>query len=621
LIQRPILSRCLTLLIIFSVFFTPLLFFIHAHDQFELPKLTFLMVLLLPGVLLSFNNKAFFAPTPLTLSLYLLAFTQILASFPTTSLSWRTSLLGDYENFSGLATLFTYLVLFELFSLHLTREKIEKIFNFNSIAAIFSSLYAVGQHYGFDFIQWNEESVNPSREFAALGNPNFLSAYLAMSIPLFLSQSLKTRTEAVPSYRPPALFSCFLAPLGLFCLILGTSQGFSLFHLAPSAFANFIFRLIGLFLLCAASIPLVLYRHWITTLCGLAILGLGLFSTGSRGGFLGALLGVGVWIWLALRKKEFSTSMREKFASIPRIFSAAALLLTVALLLFVGHGFLSRLGDSVLHMGRSLATSRLHIWRPALRIVEANPLLGVGLDNFKIAFPYYSGIEFNEIDGMFMSSRMAHNELLQMASTTGLLGLGAYLGVLAAFGMLWWKTYRSSTASVQLILIAVLACAVAYHVQNFFSFGVASINVIWVLLLAIVQNLYRAGPGPYVQPPSGWKFYAASKKAALVVFSVFLLFFPISRLGADIAFGQSNAASEILKNPDPRLSNADFISYSNYEISHLRKAVGLSPLEVKYQLYLGLAYDQRLSKIHRNEPGQRLLLQQRRPGGQCLGRF
>ncbi|HTC22222.1 MAG TPA: hypothetical protein VK859_15295, partial [bacterium] len=61
----------------------------------------------------------------------------------------------------------------------------------------------------------------------------------------------------------------------------------------------------------------------------------------------------------------------------------------------------------------------------------------------------------------------------------------------------------------------------------------------------------------------------------------------------DIAFGQSNAASEILKNPDPQMSNSEFVSYSDYEIEHLRKAVGLSPLEVKYELYLGLAYEQR----------------------------
>ena len=36
------------LLVVFAAFFTPLLFFIDSHDQFELPKLTFLALLALP---------------------------------------------------------------------------------------------------------------------------------------------------------------------------------------------------------------------------------------------------------------------------------------------------------------------------------------------------------------------------------------------------------------------------------------------------------------------------------------------------------------------------------------------------------------------------------------------
>lgn len=526
MIKQRIISRFLNIFMIFSVFFTPLVFFTRGHDQFELPKLTFLMVLLLPGALLALKNKGFSSPTPLTLSLCFLAFTQILASLPQTSLSWSTSLLGDYENFSGLVTLFTYLVVFQTLSLYLTEDRIERIFYFISLAAIFSSLYAVGQHFRFDFIQWNPETMNSAREFAALGNPNFLSAYLAMSIPIFLSQSLKISAPNASSTRSPGPLFWFLAFLGFSFLLFGTDQGFLLFHLKPSALSNSIFRIIGLVLFSIACVRLILWRHWLTTISGLAILGLGLFCTASRGGFLGALFGLGIWFWLTLRKNYFLNSIRRYFSEIPRIFLFLLTILTLTLLIFIGHGFLNRLFDSVIHMGQSLATSRLHIWRPAWWIVEANPLLGVGLDNFKIAFPYYSGIEFNEIDGMFTSSRMAHNELLQMASTTGLLGLGAYLSVLVAFGTLWWKTYRVSNPSVQWFLIAVLSSAVAFHVQNFFSFGVTSINLVWFLLLAIVQNQYRKTLNPSISEGSGLYFYSMGKKIGLVLFIILGFFFP-----------------------------------------------------------------------------------------------
>jgi tetratricopeptide (TPR) repeat protein len=592
LFRSRILSKFSDLLLVFPVFFTPLLFFIPSHDQFELPKLTFLMVLAVPGIALALKKRES-PPTPLTLALFLLLGFQIFSSLPQVSLSWRTSLLGDYENFAGLATLFTFLALFLVFRLNLEKLKIEKLFYFNSLTALLSSLYAIGQHFQFDFIQWNAESVNPSREFAALGNPNFLSAYLAMSLPLFLSVSLKPSEKNVLPARWPGFLSWFLAFLGFFALILGTNRGLEIFHFQPSLFLNLFYGITGLILFSTGCVRLILFRHWTTTLIGLIVLGLGLLSTGSRGGFLGALAGLGLWFFLAFGKSEFLGALRLKDSGRFRFYLGLGLVLGMVLLFFIGHGFLVRLADSVIHPGRSLATSRLHIWRPALSMAKANPVWGVGLDNFKIAFPYYSGIEFNQIDGMFMSSRMAHNELLQMASTTGFLGLGAYLVVLTAFGVMWWRTYRSSPPPVQWLLAAVAASALAYHIQNLFSFGVASINLVWFLLLAFVQMQYRATWAPPNPPPAGWMLYTIPKKAFLAFFLLLALIFPLSRLGADIAFGESSAFSQVLKSRNPEISTSALFYYSDGEIGALRRAVQLCPLEVKYRLYLGLAYEQR----------------------------
>src|SRR5581483_6735983 len=75
----------------------------------------------------------------------------------------------------------------------------------------------------------------------------------------------------------------------------------------------------------------------------------------------------------------------------------------------------------------------------------------------------------------------------------------------------------------------------------------------------------------------------------------FGLYFPLSRLGADIAFGQGNAVSQMLKTPNARWTSADLKEYSDYEIEELQRAVSLCPLEVKYTLNLGLACEQRAS--------------------------
>src|SRR5579883_324273 len=147
--QRRVLYKFFDFLIFFAVFFTPLLFFILSHDQFELPKLTFLALLTLPALLWELKEAEFLPPTPLSAALLILLSVETAASLPATSLSWRTSILGDYENFAGLATFILYLLWFRIFSRHLNQEKMERLFLFNSLAAFLSSLYAIGQHFGF----------------------------------------------------------------------------------------------------------------------------------------------------------------------------------------------------------------------------------------------------------------------------------------------------------------------------------------------------------------------------------------------------------------------------------------------------------------------------------------
>jgi tetratricopeptide (TPR) repeat protein len=234
----------------------------------------------------------------------------------------------------------------------------------------------------------------------------------------------------------------------------------------------------------------------------------------------------------------------------------------------------------------------LHIWRPALEIIKANPIFGVGLDTFKIAFPFYSGIEFNQIDGLFMSSRMAHNELLQIAATSGLVGLAAYLAFLISFALCWWKTYQTTGAHGRWVLIALLSCAVAYQVQNLFSFGVAAINFIWFFLLAAVVT-YNKSPQTTetLDKHSILSFYF--HKLITCVLLLLILFFPIRRLAADIAYGRSDIYSAAVKNRDSQTTAESLTYYSDAEIHYLNRALDIFPWDVKYNLYTGQAYEQR----------------------------
>lgn len=591
LLHPRVIAKLLDLSLVFAVFFTPLLFFIESRDQFELPKLTFLALLTVPFLLAASREDSKGRWTPLSLSLLALFAAQILSSLPSTSLSWRTSLLGDYENFAGLSTLAVYLAWFWAAGPRLTGERMEKLFYFICLAAFLSSLYAVGQHYGFDFIQWNPESVNSTREFASLGNPNFLSAFLAMTLPLFLCVSLRPLIDPGAKAAWPGISFWVLGLIGLGLTLLGTAKGLSLLGLPLSTPFAFFCRTAGLALFSITCVRLSQFRSWPVLIVGSAALFFGLFSTASRGGFLAAMIGVGLWAVLALRRTQWGEALRQRYSQVPRSYLYSSLFSLSVLLVLFGHSFLHRLFDSLLHAGTSLSVSRLHIWGPALGIVKANPWLGIGLDTFKIAFPFYSGIEFNLIDGMFMSSRMAHNELLQVASTTGLVGLAAYLAVLFSFGWMGWKAFQRAGPSGRWLLAALMASAAAYHVQNFFSFGVASINLVWFLFLAFLQGEY--GEKFPSSRPEGPGSLPGARTAVFLLLAGLAFFFPLRRLGADIAYSRGGAISEFLKKPGPETTPEALKFYSDFAIRNLTKAADLMPLEVKYRLYLGLAFEQR----------------------------
>lgn len=73
---------------------------------------------------------------------------------------------------------------------------------------------------------------------------------------------------------------------------------------------------------------------------------------------------------------------------------------------------------------------RLRLWESALQIFRQDPWLGSGPDTFQSALGRAMTDGYLRTHGRNVSQNNAHNDLLQVLTTTGLAGLLAYLGVL-----------------------------------------------------------------------------------------------------------------------------------------------------------------------------------------------
>ncbi len=116
----------------------------------------------------------------------------------------------------------------------------------------------------------------------------------------------------------------------------------------------------------------------------------------------------------------------------------------------------------------ALRLPRRTLWRAAAQIALANPLTGVGPDNFRLVYGDYLGLE------TWDWRVHANNMYLEVLSGTGVFGLVALVWLIAAAGRHLWARWRSSTADAgapwACLLMAWLGIAGHGLVDSFLTF-------------------------------------------------------------------------------------------------------------------------------------------------------
>jgi len=157
---------------------------------------------------------------------------------------------------------------------------------------------------------------------------------------------------------------------------------------------------------------------------------------------------------------------------------------------------------------------RLLIWTSAWQMGLENPLLGKGWGQFELFYPFYQGrlmSNFPAMRGLRTHANNAHNEILEQWSQAGLLGLGAYLWFLTVlfYGFLRFNRAASPEARYGAVpLAAGLAGALCDNLLNVsIHFAVPGLAFWW---LAGALALRTAGTGAY----PAWKRPRAAAAAA-----------------------------------------------------------------------------------------------------------
>lgn len=486
-------------------FLVPLILTPYNYELFEYNKMmttyvltTFIMTAWVIKMILKKEIKI--ARTPLDLPLLLFLFSQIISTF--FSIDPHVSLFGYYSRFNGgLFSTISYILLYCAFVTNFPKEKIKTLLKTALLSGFLVSIYGILEHFGIDKDIWVQDVQN--RVFSTLGQPNWLAAYIAVLIPITIGLYLKSKIPASPAGRQNPNYK-------------SSPNAQSSKH---NGFFSY-FRILDLGFWILASL------FYVT-----------LLYTKSRSGFLA------VWISLIIFSvlNNFLRDTQKSASNILNTFAAAIQqsismrLIGIFILTFLLISFLTgspypqlnrftwqelsksnrQTTNSELQIPQSYGSSvidagitesgviRRIVWKGALDIFRSFPLFGTGVETFAFSYYRFRPVAHNMTSEWDFLYNKAHNEFLNFAANTGMIGLGSYLFIIITF-LIWFIKISKSEflisnqipdpksqlvqleiGSLRSLLIALVAGWLSILVTNFFGFSVVIVALFFFLIPAI----------------------------------------------------------------------------------------------------------------------------------------
>lgn len=252
------------------------------------------------------------------------------------------------------------------------------------------------------------------RVYSTFGNPIFFAAHIVMFLPLVFALFFTARNF----FLRTALLAAFIS--GLYALYLTQTR---------AAFLGFAASMLFFYAACETQ------RGWI----------------------------MAKYAWK--RKFLFAVLL-------------AALVLSGFALYRTNPGFNAKIKAAAATVKNIATRQQAHplIWRDTLRMWLSKPVFGVGPGTFHINFPKFASKELLEV--WPQKTRIindAHNEYVQILAETGIVGLGVFLWIIAAFFMCALRALRAppgggeQKTTLPLAVTGLVSSCAAILVQNFFS--------------------------------------------------------------------------------------------------------------------------------------------------------
>jgi len=429
-------------------------------------------------------------------------------------------------SFAGRNLLFLFLNCIAVFyiTVYLLHDErnLKRLLYIAFVVGTVASLYAVLQYGGIEPIWPRKIEPFGTRSVSTLGNPNFLASFLILLLPVIAVLALLEKSLV------KKLFFAGLFGVNLLGLLVTRTR---------SAWLGFFVALIfiTLFLISHQVSLISRNRKWLI--------------------FVAILLFLGMFYPVSVGRQGEKRVMVAKLA-IEKV-------------------------KSVADFRQTAYVQRFLIWQAAYSMFKERPLLGHGWGNFEIIYPFHQGkyLKIKRYSPFRTHANNAHNEILEIVSQTGIVGMGIYIWLFILFFKIGIDGYRKLTSEYdKTLILGFLASIFGMLIDNLLNVSLhfpMPALLFWIWMGMVVAISQRGGMPEHRVSIKKFLVYPLNLLSGIVIFGV--IFFNLKYFRGEIHYFKG---FKYAKN-DATLRNA---------VKECELSYKIYPLNVDNNYELGNAY-------------------------------